>query len=142
MMIAQNPSAYYELVNDIDMSNVEWSPIATFSGHFDGKNHKLLNLEPVSNAAHIGLFGQIIGTGETDRAEVKTCPLSSRLSQFRQKHAMPGFWREALWLWLSTMCTSTAPIFTATLLMLLWRNRGRGFVLLVNHVDRHRQALS
>lgn len=24
MMIAQNPSAYYELVNDIDMSNVEW----------------------------------------------------------------------------------------------------------------------
>lgn len=71
MMIAQNPSAYYELVNDIDMSNVEWSPIATFSGHFDGKNHKLLNLEPVSSAAHIGLFGQIIGTGETDRAEVK-----------------------------------------------------------------------
>lgn len=44
MMIAQNPSAYYELVNDIDMSNVEWSPIATFSGHFDGKTTNCLTL--------------------------------------------------------------------------------------------------
>lgn len=35
------------------------------------KTTNCLTLEPVSSAAHIGLFGQIIGTGETDRAEVK-----------------------------------------------------------------------
>lgn len=70
--IAQNPSAYYELANDIDMSNVEWNPISMFTGHLDGKNHKIVNLN-ISDAIstrHVGLFGQIVGNGEADRAEV------------------------------------------------------------------------
>lgn len=75
--IEQNPSAYYELANDIDMTNVEWTPISMFTGHFDGKNHKLLNLEIPDNLSvrHVGLFGQIVGNGEADRAEVKNLVL-------------------------------------------------------------------
>ena len=74
-LVSQNPSAYYELANDLDMTNVEWTPIATFSGHFDGKNHKISNLSVAYGASHIGLFGQIIGTSEADRAEVKNLTL-------------------------------------------------------------------
>ncbi|ATO38042.1 hypothetical protein GTID1_13150 [Geobacillus thermodenitrificans] len=46
--IQNNLSAYYELANDIDMTGVNWTPIAPdstnrFTGTIDGKGHKILN---------------------------------------------------------------------------------------------------
>jgi len=65
---------YYELTCDIDLSNsAEWNngkgwiPIGSafnaFSGHFDGKKHKVSNLYINDNTlTHAGLFGLILGT--------------------------------------------------------------------------------
>lgn len=46
--IQNNLSAYYELANDIDMTGVNWTPIAPnstsrFTGVIDGKGYKILN---------------------------------------------------------------------------------------------------
>ena len=41
--IADNPGGAYRLMNDLDMSGVEWVPLA-FSGTFDGGGHTLYNL--------------------------------------------------------------------------------------------------
>ncbi len=42
--IAENPGSYYELDCDIDMSGVDWEPIA-FSGHLYGEGHTIYNLK-------------------------------------------------------------------------------------------------
>ena len=41
--VAGNPGGAYRLMNDLDMSGVEWVPIA-FSGTFDGGGHTIYNL--------------------------------------------------------------------------------------------------
>lgn len=44
MKIAEDPTASYVLMDDIDMSDAEWKPI-DFTGNFDGNNHAILNLK-------------------------------------------------------------------------------------------------
>lgn len=63
--INDNPSAYYKLMNDIDLSgNIYSEPvISIFSGHFDGQGHTISNLA-ISGSALAGLFGQIEPAGE------------------------------------------------------------------------------
>ena len=41
--VAGNPGGAYRLMNDLDMSGVEWVPVA-FSGTFDGGGHTIYNL--------------------------------------------------------------------------------------------------
>lgn len=65
--IQDHLAAWYELGNDIDASEtVDWNegagfdPVEIFTGHFDGKGHKITDLyinRPGEN--YIGLFGQI-----------------------------------------------------------------------------------
>ena len=45
--IAENPGAYYEFDCDVDMSGVDWEPIA-FSGHLYGEGHTIYNLKVTS----------------------------------------------------------------------------------------------
>ena len=47
LSMAQNPSGRYRLAADIDMSQVNWTPIA-FSGELDGGGHCLYNLRVTS----------------------------------------------------------------------------------------------
>ena len=42
-LIADNPSGSFILMNDIDMKDVDWTPV-DFTGVFDGNNHAILNL--------------------------------------------------------------------------------------------------
>lgn len=64
-------SAYYKLVNDIDLNGNEWTPIGNyiddqtgyttcFQGTFDGNNKSISNFKiTVANSNYIGLFGFI-----------------------------------------------------------------------------------
>ena len=55
-------STYYVLTADIDLNGKAFTPIGadyshTFSGHFDGQNHTISNLEVTGSASYAGLFG-------------------------------------------------------------------------------------
>ncbi len=60
-------NAYAELVSDINMTGVTWSPIETFAGAFDGKNFQISNLTlgsvttPISLNAYGAIFQKITG---------------------------------------------------------------------------------
>lgn len=58
----------YLLVNDIDMNGNSWTPIASFSGTFDGGHHRIYNFK-ITNGIHendlvynFGLFASLNGT--------------------------------------------------------------------------------
>lgn len=42
--IAENPTAYYILANDLDLSGETWTPIPSFQGELDGNGYSILNL--------------------------------------------------------------------------------------------------
>ncbi|MDH8679903.1 ZmpA/ZmpB/ZmpC family metallo-endopeptidase-related protein, partial [Fusibacter bizertensis] len=73
-------SAYYVLVNDIDMENSEWEPIGTsiipFRGTFNGNGKILRNLK-ISQAAmtYVGLFGYI-GGGSVKNLTIENADVS------------------------------------------------------------------
>ncbi len=69
--ISDAPNGYYELVNDIDLSDIEWTPLCNsgtgdadttgFLGVLDGKGYKIKNLTVTSNILkYQGLF-RVIG---------------------------------------------------------------------------------
>ena len=64
--ILLNEDLTYVLINDIDLSGVNWQPIGTdtnnaFIGTFDGNGHSIKNLTINSSQAYVGLFGVIKG---------------------------------------------------------------------------------
>ncbi len=67
--IGHNPrlmSAYFQLINDIDLAGMNFFIIADqwypFGGTFDGNGHAISNFTYVSEyATHVGLFGYIVG---------------------------------------------------------------------------------
>ena len=55
-----NDSLSARLVNDIDLSGYEWTPINSFDGSFDGNYHVIRNMTvTVSGTANAGFFGNI-----------------------------------------------------------------------------------
>ncbi len=61
-------SKNYKLMNDIDLSDIEWTPIGNedghyFHGNFDGQNFTISNLkiESSDQSKYIGLFGCVSG---------------------------------------------------------------------------------
>jgi hypothetical protein len=63
--IRNNLSGNYRLMNDIDLDNVEWTPIgsdAPFAGTLDGKDFTISNLKITTPQAYVGLFGYNLGT--------------------------------------------------------------------------------
>jgi len=46
---------------DIDLADVEWTPISTFKGTFDGQEHTISNMV-VSETECVGFFGDVVGT--------------------------------------------------------------------------------
>ncbi|WP_121616632.1 Ig-like domain-containing protein [Virgibacillus halodenitrificans] len=49
----------YKLMNDIDLSGINWEPIDVFQGTFDGNSHTISGLTIEANQNHVGLFGRI-----------------------------------------------------------------------------------
>lgn len=61
-------TAKYILMSDIDMTDIEWTVIASgtssrlyFTGIFDGNNHKISNLNIEATNAYVGMLGYING---------------------------------------------------------------------------------
>ncbi|MCL1820777.1 MAG: hypothetical protein FWG36_08995, partial [Oscillospiraceae bacterium] len=54
--ISNNLSGNYHLTNDIDLSNMEWSPINAFTGTFDGQGYVIRNLKITGSRGSSGLF--------------------------------------------------------------------------------------
>ncbi len=54
--------SYVRLACDIDMKGAEWTPIASFSGTFDGNGHSITDLNVNATASNAGLFGSVNGT--------------------------------------------------------------------------------
>lgn len=79
--VAENPAGSYILMEDLDMTGVEWMPL-DFTGSFDGNGHALLNLtltkpgaqKPSSwdgnrkdyETVYVGLFGTLINAEVTN----------------------------------------------------------------------------
>ncbi len=64
--VKNNLSGKYILLNDIDLKNAEWTPIAglssSFEGVFDGNGYKITNFKITVGSADVGLFGRNSGT--------------------------------------------------------------------------------
>lgn len=82
---AKYRSAYFEQTVDIDLKNKAWTPIGNFLpktadnhnklffiGHYDGKYHKITNLNCNTENNYAGLFGRIgnNGTDSTDKCVI------------------------------------------------------------------------
>ena len=57
-----NQSGNYKLVNNIDISGSEWTPIEGFSGLLEGDNYSIQGLTISGNQENIGLFSTLEGT--------------------------------------------------------------------------------
>ncbi len=68
------PTVYYELITDIDMTDIDYTVISSFSGNLDGKGHCINNLSLYSNAVEtnkIGIFG--INNGTVRNLNLRYC---------------------------------------------------------------------
>lgn len=64
--IAKEPEGDYILLSDLDMTGIDWTPIADFSGNLDGNNKTISNLaidEVAPKSKDMGLFGNITAEG-------------------------------------------------------------------------------
>lgn len=70
------------LDNDLDLSGVEFHPIPSFSGCFDGGGHSISGMNPATDGSHQGLFRYIQAEGVVRdlKVEGKVSPASSRAS--------------------------------------------------------------
>lgn len=61
--ISNYKTAYYRLTTNINLNNIEWTPIGStdFSGNFDGENHNITNLSITNATDYAGLFGALSG---------------------------------------------------------------------------------
>ena len=77
-LIDQNPSAYYEVANDIDFLSIPFEgPKRAFTGKLDGKNHTLNNLCLMGS----GLFNEV-----KDSAEITNIKIESPILLLSDKH--------------------------------------------------------
>ena len=55
-------SGKYILMNDIDLSGIEWTPISSFSGELNGNGYEISNLSVEVAAKYAGFFSSASGT--------------------------------------------------------------------------------
>lgn len=68
------------LDNDIDLSGVDFYPIPTFSGSFDGRKHTIYNMKTATDGSHQGLFRYLQAEGTVSNLSVtgSVTPKNSR----------------------------------------------------------------
>lgn len=79
--VRNNLTAYYKLANNLDCSQLEWSPIATsaaksFKGYFDGNGKTIKGIRYVGSTTAVSIFGHVGGNTNTDVA----CPTIKNLT--------------------------------------------------------------
>ncbi len=83
---ADNSSVYFELTNDIDLNNKDWTDTVSqnnyFSSKFDGKGYVISNLKIPESSSNIGLFHQL-GNG----AEIKNLIIDGAVVNGTGNHA-------------------------------------------------------
>lgn len=57
-----NKNDKYKLMNDIDLSGYDWTPLSNFSGSLDGDGKTISGLNISSHSANVGMFSTISGT--------------------------------------------------------------------------------
>lgn len=57
-LAAMAPTGHYRLVCDVDLAGVNWTPLAKFSGRFDGNNHVIKNLHLTQSIADTDMTGE------------------------------------------------------------------------------------
>ncbi len=66
MKIKDKPTAFYKLVNDIDLTGIKWEPLCAsvaFTGTLDGNGFSISNMTvEKANATTLGLFSKMNGT--------------------------------------------------------------------------------
>lgn len=60
--IPSDTTSKYILMCDIDLGGIEWTPISSFNGIFDGNGHVISNFKITGSMADAGLFGVNWGT--------------------------------------------------------------------------------
>ncbi len=60
--VASNLKGTYVLMNDLDLGGMEWTPIGTFTGIFEGNGHVVSNFKITGDMGFAGLFGYNEGT--------------------------------------------------------------------------------
>ncbi|MDR0994872.1 MAG: hypothetical protein LBL81_01120 [Tannerella sp.] len=89
-------STYFVLMNDLDLNQMEWTPIGNasgkpFAGHFNGQGHAVQNMKITEAFPYAGLFG-LMGNG----SEVKNLAFSqvnisiNYDTQSNEENAMAG----------------------------------------------------
>ncbi|MDE6696788.1 MAG: leucine-rich repeat protein, partial [Muribaculaceae bacterium] len=60
------------LMNDIDVSDSNWTPITEFAGHFDGQGHTItFKNDSVSGNSNFGFFETLVGGGGIENTKFK-----------------------------------------------------------------------
>lgn len=68
----ENDGVNIKLMNDIDLENIEWTPIGNFSGTFDGQNYTISGFNLIGCNDNQGLFGIVSG-------EIKNLALKGKI---------------------------------------------------------------
>ena len=80
-LISKYPDKYYILINDIDLNNINWTPISKFRGSFDGNNKTIKNLSISLDADKVGLFAETTPESKVKQLNIESvninCPASS-----------------------------------------------------------------
>lgn len=78
MNIKQNGN--YILVNDIDLSGMEWKPIPMFSGTLDGNNHAINGLTINASASNNQALFSVINNGKIKNLALTNVDISAMIS--------------------------------------------------------------
>lgn len=54
--MSNNLAGDFKLMNDIDLAGVDWTPLGTFTGTFDGQGHVIKNMKITKNSSVVGFF--------------------------------------------------------------------------------------
>lgn len=72
-LMAVTGSGDYTLANDIDLNGITWTPIAGFSGTFEGNNYTVSNLDITTSSSHQGLFRDLDVGAEIRNLNLTNC---------------------------------------------------------------------
>lgn len=71
--------SYLKQVSDMDLTDVEWSPISSFQGNYDGNNKKISNLK-VNTSGSAGLFGSLQRGAIVQNLAIENCDIQGAYS--------------------------------------------------------------
>lgn len=74
--VTDNPTVYFKQTADIDLEGVAFSPIATFTGQYDGGGFTIDNLTMESGGNGLGLFARVNTPGVIQNVVIRNASVS------------------------------------------------------------------